>query len=245
MPQRQPITRSRPVLTCLRCRTRKLRCDKARPACLRCREAAVKCTLSENESASSPSNGSVTSTTNSASRDQSNDSSPPESYFDAYSAEPSEQHEVSHRQLISLIPCLALRPCQPWSLSILFRSQTNSARQVSRLPTDDISRNEEKEGQKARRNRARISCERCHRLKVKCNRQLPCDRCEKSAQAETCTYSRDTQDIVTTTDGTFSVSTKQYKHDWWWNKTRGETHWRILIKQVEEGNSIASAHLIK
>lgn len=39
-----------------------------------------------------------------------------------------------------------------------------------------------------RRQRAILSCERCHRLRVKCDRGKPCSRCKSSNKEETCYY---------------------------------------------------------
>jgi Fungal Zn(2)-Cys(6) binuclear cluster domain len=39
-----------------------------------------------------------------------------------------------------------------------------------------------------KRNRKIISCESCHRQKVKCDRQLPCQRCIAGNRASQCTY---------------------------------------------------------
>lgn len=41
-----------------------------------------------------------------------------------------------------------------------------------------------------RRHRATLSCERCRRLKVKCDRNLPCSQCQRSKVAESCRYCR-------------------------------------------------------
>lgn len=40
-----------------------------------------------------------------------------------------------------------------------------------------------------RRHRLVISCARCRRLKVKCDRQSPCEHCKKSNHADECVYS--------------------------------------------------------
>src|SRR5262245_53218108 len=40
-----------------------------------------------------------------------------------------------------------------------------------------------------RRNRACLSCTRCHRLKVKCDKKQPsCGRCARSGYGKTCAY---------------------------------------------------------
>ena len=39
-----------------------------------------------------------------------------------------------------------------------------------------------------RRNRTVLACERCHQLKVKCDRRQPCRRCVSSGKAEECSF---------------------------------------------------------
>lgn len=39
-----------------------------------------------------------------------------------------------------------------------------------------------------KRNRKTLSCVQCHRSKVKCDRECPCDRCIKAGRADQCTY---------------------------------------------------------
>ncbi|ROV99924.1 hypothetical protein VMCG_06160 [Cytospora schulzeri] len=39
-----------------------------------------------------------------------------------------------------------------------------------------------------KRNRKTLSCVQCHRSKVKCDRESPCDRCSKAGRTDECTY---------------------------------------------------------
>ena len=95
-----------------------------------------------------------------------------------------------------------------------------------------------------RRNRACLSCVRCHRLKVKCNQSEPCDRCMRSGVQATCTYTQKksfgeptahTQSpsqshpevpfALTGEDPEFVVAT-------WYLRKRGSTHFRAILNRV-------------
>jgi hypothetical protein len=69
----------------------------------------------------------------------------------------------------------------PWSS---VNSTIATASTVS-TPTDTIPCRVTK-----KRNRACLSCTRCHRLKVKCDKQKPCGRCTRSGFMDTCEFSR-------------------------------------------------------
>ncbi len=92
---------------------------------------------------------------------------------------------------------------------------------------------------KKKRTRLCLSCVRCHRLKVKCDKALPCSRCVRGGLDNDCTY-------------THSQSTKPHNYllqspsfpftsvgemsrgvyDAWESIHRGDSHWKILIAQV-------------
>ncbi|KAL1960078.1 hypothetical protein VTO42DRAFT_250 [Malbranchea cinnamomea] len=50
-----------------------------------------------------------------------------------------------------------------------------------------------------RRRRDALSCSRCRRLKVRCDRRLPCGHCSRSKRADQCQYSTTTTTTTTTT----------------------------------------------
>ena len=95
-----------------------------------------------------------------------------------------------------------------------------------------------------KRNRACLSCTRCHRLKVKCNQKEPCGRCIRSGVQATCVYTHKktsaqssaatespSQSCVeipfalTGEDPEFVVAT-------WYLRKRGSTHYRAILDRV-------------
>jgi hypothetical protein len=98
-----------------------------------------------------------------------------------------------------------------------------------------------------KRNRACLSCIRCHRLKVKCDQKQPCSRCSQSGLRVTCTYTHRTKPpeqppkqppeqphdqshyevpfAVTDEDPEFVVAT-------WYLRKRGSTHYRAILDRV-------------
>lgn len=97
------------------------------------------------------------------------------------------------------------------------------------------------QGVKRRRNRACVSCTRCHRLKVKCDQRQPCSRCSRSGLEAACTYTHrakspqqplqpqpapeQPQYTLTDEDPEFVVAT-------WFLRKRGSTHYRAILNRV-------------
>ena len=104
---------------------------------------------------------------------------------------------------------------------------------------------------KKKRTRLRLSCVRCHRLKIKCNKQFPCSRCVRGGLDNDCTY-------------THSQSTKPHNYllqspsfpftsvgemprgvyDAWESIHRGDSHWKILIAQVRPPSPFTATFLM-
>ncbi|KAF2193840.1 N-terminal binuclear Zn cluster-containing protein [Zopfia rhizophila CBS 207.26] len=88
-----------------------------------------------------------------------------------------------------------------------------------------------------RRDRACLSCSRCHRLKVKCDKQQPCSRCHLSGYDSTCSY---THKIQTTKQKSCPTSPFTLAGEdaevivttWFW-RHRGSSHWRALLSRIE------------
>lgn len=100
-----------------------------------------------------------------------------------------------------------------------------------------------------KRNRACLSCVRCHRLKIKCDQQEPCYRCSRSSVQCTYThkpkplqerhaqlpeppepapkepYSQKVPFALTDDDPEFVVAT-------WFLRKRGSTHYRAILNRV-------------
>lgn len=94
-----------------------------------------------------------------------------------------------------------------------------------------------------KRNRACLSCTRCHRLKVKCDQKQPCFRCSRSGVETSCTYThrkpplrsnepapeqtqhQEVPFALTDEDPEFVVAT-------WFLRRRGSTHYRSILNRV-------------
>lgn len=89
-----------------------------------------------------------------------------------------------------------------------------------------------------KRKRNCLSCLRCHRLKVKCDKELPCGRCKSSGNRRECYYSYNkgrnegkfsssTAPTGTNEDESTLLAPWQVQH-----KVRGSSHWRDLMAKV-------------
>lgn len=85
-----------------------------------------------------------------------------------------------------------------------------------------------------KRQRAHFSCVRCHRLKVKCDRELPCSRCRLAGWGRDCSYSHRV-DSETASSGTHSQEigeTPDHIITSWHAQRRGPTHWKQVLSSV-------------
>lgn len=92
-----------------------------------------------------------------------------------------------------------------------------------------------------KRKRNCLSCLRCRRLKVKCNKELPCGRCKASGNGRECYYSYNkgpnggkfpcpTAPVPSSRDEMKpQMATWQVQH-----RVRGSSHWRELMTKVRE-----------
>lgn len=182
------MKQAREVLTCLRCRSSKRRCDKARPICTRCQRGGTQCSYEEEM-------------TTGADRLTVRDG------------------------VIASYPTPETTPSTPATLV-------------------------------RKRNRACLSCTRCHRLKVKCDQKQPCSRCYRSGVETSCHYAHKSKPTkqpqepatdqthfqelpfaLTTDDPTFVVAT-------WFLRKRGSTHYRAILSRVCHIFLLSTMHLV-
>ena len=88
-----------------------------------------------------------------------------------------------------------------------------------------------------KRARAVLSCTRCHRLKVRCDKAQPCGRCVRSGYESTCIYTHKAKpvekpcslppSIPSGRDPEFIVAT-------WFLRRRGSSHWKALLNRVSQ-----------
>lgn len=97
----------------------------------------------------------------------------------------------------------------------------------------DVNR-EQESGVVKQRQRAQLSCIRCHRLKVRCDRDLPCSRCRMSGWGKFCEY----RYRVETASPSLDADAPKIGPDLdgriksWHAQRRGATHWGGLLSAV-------------
>ncbi|KAF2467806.1 uncharacterized protein BDR25DRAFT_291173 [Lindgomyces ingoldianus] len=88
-----------------------------------------------------------------------------------------------------------------------------------------------------RRVRTCLSCKRCHRLKVKCDKKLPCSRCCQSGNSMKCsyTYQKHTTNQPLCPADPFTSAGENLEAVitlWFWRR-RGSSHFRALLSRIQ------------
>jgi hypothetical protein len=226
----------REVKTCDRCRHFKRRCDLLKPACSRCVQAGVRCSF---ESAGpgppagpSSSAGAATAITAGIANAS---LSPSLKYEDGADSQnglisPSTSAEDADQQRSASISGIA-------ESSALLPDATSATSAAAAA------------GQRVVRKRKRncLSCLRCHRLKVKCDKELPCGRCKSSGNGRECYYSYNKGPnggkfpcpTVPITQPSGSEITKSTQATWHVShEPRGSSHWKELMTKVCAGSGM-------
>ncbi|KEY66262.1 hypothetical protein S7711_09188 [Stachybotrys chartarum IBT 7711] len=203
----------REVRTCDRCRQFKRRCDLTKPSCSRCVQAGVRCSYSV-AGAPSKTVRCIASTSSPAQEA----SAPTPSSVGLIS--PSDSTESPEPYLIAASLTQDLGPA----------TQDTGPGPAALATAQRIVR---------KRKRNCLSCLRCHRLKVKCDKDLPCGRCKGSGNGRECYYSYNkgpnsgkfpcpTAPIAQSGDNAEpELATWHTSH-----KVRGATHWRDLMTRI-------------
>lgn len=236
----------REVKTCDRCRQFKRRCDQLRPSCTRCQQARVQCSFESQPAPAFPFQPSPESPAlgkglqastfspggevgdfsghgliSPSSTDLGDPPQPMHGLVSVRSAAPGggEDHEMSNSDSIADTPVSAAPSSATTATAA---TATTKGKKVVR-----------------KRKRNWISCLRCHRLKVKCDKELPCGRCATTGNGRECYYTynkgpnagkfpcptvppgRGTE-ITESTQATWQVS----------HESRGASHWRDLMTKV-------------
>lgn len=90
---------------------------------------------------------------------------------------------------------------------------------------------------KRKRRRACLSCVRCHRLKVKCDKKEPCTRCRLSGFGKQCEYTHRVEpETETSSDAAspyvFADEDTNVALATWHSRHRGLSHWTNLLSTV-------------
>lgn len=214
---------TREVKTCERCRGFKRRCDLVKPSCTRCAKAGVRCSFDIHKIAN---------------LDASYDASGSDSALRDVAADQIPRGAAGLRLRSA---CGSADPSQP-STTVdedeFNKLQLGLADYDGKIP--EGSANIEVVGGRVIRKRKRncLSCLRCHRLKVKCDKELPCGRCKSSGNGRECYYSYNKglnegkfpspiAPTGTNEDENSLLAPWQVQH-----KVRGSSHWRDLMAKV-------------
>ncbi|EZF63946.1 hypothetical protein H104_03698 [Trichophyton rubrum CBS 289.86] len=206
------MARTRAVQTCEACRKAKVRCDRGKPQCSRCSKTSRECSYHIEEPGLSheSSSASYTALSDPASPNQGNPWR-----VDRNSAASSSASDVSE----PLDSTEALNGHEPPCNGLYSLTEAGPQHWVSR-----------------RRKRNTISCVRCRRMKVRCDRRLPCGRCSKINRGDECVYAK--PERTADDDGLLSrpssdIPQAPVTHRIWRSKFRTPAHWAPLIQDME------------
>ncbi|GAB1318347.1 hypothetical protein MFIFM68171_08557 [Madurella fahalii] len=88
---------------------------------------------------------------------------------------------------------------------------------------------------KKKRNRACLSCVRCHRHKVKCDKKFPCSRCKSTGFADHCSYTHRSVENSPLQDFSFftcSGEDPSIAAITWHSHHRGSSHWKAPLQRI-------------
>jgi hypothetical protein len=161
-------------------------------------------------------------------------------------SKPSCQRCVRANVTCSLEACLATDDSSTGSSNSVIETPPQSGTEPSPLSSIELdpqlrlaNKEDETTAQDAgvvkQRQRAQLSCTRCHRLKVRCDRELPCSRCRVSGWGKFCEYRFRTEKANPSSE---TGTPKKMGQDpdgrvkAWLAQRRGATHWDDLISAV-------------
>lgn len=249
----------REVKTCDRCRHFKRRCDLVKPSCSRCTQAGVRCSFDVHQIATLREHGNkranatqdyivramAMSSTNTQYAFAVNEHAPfpilPAAHLSASAtiSSASSAMEPASGALNGLIsPTVTSESPEPASTVLPSGSSTSFEFQPATSGISSIlSTATQTQRTVRKRKRNCLSCQRCHRLKVKCDKEMPCRRCKSSNNGRDCHYSylkeptgvRHASTLTTGDDGARKVALTTWKERF---QDRGPSHWRDLVVKV-------------
>ncbi|KAF4120654.1 Fungal trans [Geosmithia morbida] len=221
----------REVKTCDRCRHFKRRCDLIKPSCSRCIQAGVRCSFqaAAASTAGSAASGSQPSAVAASSLN------PTANGANSFTTSPGLKYEEQSDSLFGLIsPSNSTEDAEAQRVAAAAADQPDNATQAAAAATQRVVR---------KRKRNCSSCLRCHRLKVKCDKELPCGRCKSSGNGRECYYSYNKGPNggkfpcptvpMTTARSSGTELTKSTQASWEIShEPRGSSHWTDLMTKI-------------
>lgn len=213
----------REVKTCERCRHFKRRCDLLKPSCSRCIQAGVRCSFDVNGVALSAASSSPAS-----SRHARAGTAVTAASAGAFSSPPLNGELGSAGQNGLISPTASTESPEP---------HLGAQVDANGMPIDPSADGTNPLRVVRKRKRNCLSCLRCHRLKVKCDKELPCGRCKSSGNGRECYYSYNKGPnggkFPCPTAPSNGEETKTVLATWQvQHKVRGSSHWRDLMTKV-------------
>jgi hypothetical protein len=97
-----------------------------------------------------------------------------------------------------------------------------------------------------RRARACLSCIRCHKLKTKCDQNIPCGRCARSGPGVTCIYKHGEKVAGASTVSKFTLTEEdpEFVVATWFLRRRESSHFKALLDRVGRFSLKLSLHLL-
>ncbi|OAQ82063.1 C6 transcription factor [Purpureocillium lilacinum] len=91
---------------------------------------------------------------------------------------------------------------------------------------------------KLKRDRAILSCVRCRKHKVRCDRKVPCGRCIKARREAQCVYTEPVhtapRPVVWDGDAALNTIATRFVDATWDVQNRNGTHWNNLLQELKE-----------
>ncbi|OAQ92109.1 fungal zn(2)-Cys(6) binuclear cluster domain-containing protein [Purpureocillium lilacinum] len=208
------VAHGRPVSACERCRAGKTGCDRVRPSCSRCTRAGTLCEYkvpSKRTARHLVCERQTEQRCDKATSSRGAESSPPGSHNIVSRTTPTDE----------LNGMSAAEDVHHCSVSNDHRSRENSP-QVCPI--------------KLKRDRAILSCVRCRKHKVRCDRKVPCGRCIKARREAQCVYTEPVhtapRPVVWDGDAALNTIATRFVDATWDVQNRNGTHWNNLLQEV-------------
>ncbi|UNI16054.1 hypothetical protein JDV02_002529 [Purpureocillium takamizusanense] len=219
--QRSWVAHGRPVSACERCRTAKVGCDRVRPSCSRCSRAETLCEYNapSRQIARYPVRGRRNDAQQCAqSTSQREGESPPQTSRNSLT------HTSPDHGLDDMSTAGGPRQDDPASSS-------------DHPPRAMLSPEAQTCPIKLKRDRAVLSCVRCRKHKVRCDRKVPCGRCVKARREAQCVYTEPVHAPPTPVvwDGGDALNTiaTRFVDATWDSQNRNGTHWNNLLQELK------------
>lgn len=217
----------RPIQACQRCRNYKVGCDKTRPHCRRCVRSHSECVYFGPDAMPSASSFTVLGREDASLAHQQWSLHKPSRLLMSGLTPPDTEVSL----LAPSSRCTS--PAETTSSSKLqegpYPCSASNFRSAQLIPAKSHAR------QAGKRDRAILSCIRCRKHKIRCDRRTPCGRCMKNNKDSECIYPDALNTDAVPTEKPYKslhgIATSFIDHRWD-DRFRNVTHWTGLLREV-------------